>query len=216
MSDAEPAKTTRLEIRKYPNRRYYDTTRSRHVTLEELHELIRSGYEVRVTDSRTGEDITAKLLAQIIIDLDPPKLGVFPVAMLHQLLRSNERMVGEFVNRYFNQPLMAFLQSQSNMENYIRQAMGLNSGVPTMADLSKMMLASFNPALWTAQAAAAPGAARPGAAATAGDQAPGEPASEPGKSPDLRSEMDELRRQVAELREALSAAAAPGKTRAKA
>ena len=75
----------RLKIRKYPNRRYYDSTRSRHLTLEALYAAIRDGYEIEVTDSKTGQDITAKVLAQIIIDLDPPKLGVFPVALLHKL-----------------------------------------------------------------------------------------------------------------------------------
>jgi polyhydroxyalkanoate synthesis regulator protein len=43
-----------LAIRKYPNRRYYDSTRSQHVKLEEIHELIRQGYEIQVTDSKTG------------------------------------------------------------------------------------------------------------------------------------------------------------------
>ncbi len=75
-----------LEIKKYPNRRYYDATRSRHVTLEEINNLIRDGYEVRVTDSKTGQDITAKVLAQIILELDSPKLGIFPVPLLHRLI----------------------------------------------------------------------------------------------------------------------------------
>jgi len=91
-----------LRIRKYPNRRYYDSTRSRHVTLEEIHNLIRQGYEVEVTDSKTGQDITAKLLGQIIVELDPPKMGVFPVSMLHRLLRSNQELVGDFIQKYFN------------------------------------------------------------------------------------------------------------------
>jgi polyhydroxyalkanoate synthesis repressor PhaR len=85
----------RIQICKYPNRRYYDSTHSRHVTLDQIHQLIRDGHDIEVIDSKTRADITAKVLAQIIVELDPPKLGVFPVPMLHRLLRSNEHLVRE-------------------------------------------------------------------------------------------------------------------------
>ncbi|WP_428939801.1 polyhydroxyalkanoate synthesis regulator DNA-binding domain-containing protein [Fontivita pretiosa] len=101
-----------LKINKYPNRRYYDTTRSRHVTLEQIYSLIRDGYEVQVTDSRTRQDITARVLTQILIDLDPQKLRVFPLAMLHRLLRSNPERVNDFIAKQLSQPLNAFLQPQ--------------------------------------------------------------------------------------------------------
>src|SRR5690348_15810356 len=108
MPDPATEGPQRLNIKKYPNRRYYDATRSRHVTLEEIYALIREGHEVQVTDSRTGQDITAKVLAQIIIELDPLKLGVFPVPLLHGLLRSNEQAVTELGRRYFEQLLGFF------------------------------------------------------------------------------------------------------------
>jgi len=121
----------RLKIRKYPNRRYYDSTRSQHLTLEEIHAAIRDGYEIEVIDSKTGHDITAKVLAQIIIELDPPKLGVFPVALLHKLLRSNEQLVQDFTEKYFNQALTTFLESQRKFEKSLRGAMGLGSVAPS-------------------------------------------------------------------------------------
>ncbi len=55
--------TQRLEIKKYPNRRFYDVTRSRHVTLNDLHELVQAGNEIVVTDTATGADITNIVLA---------------------------------------------------------------------------------------------------------------------------------------------------------
>src|SRR5438128_1346200 len=108
-SPAAPEK--KLRLRKYPNRRYYDLTHSRHLTLEEIYDFIREGYDIEVVDSKTGQDITPKVLAQIIIELDALKLDVFPVPMLHRLLRSNQKLVGNFINRYFNQPLSSFLDS---------------------------------------------------------------------------------------------------------
>jgi len=129
-----------LEIRKYSNRRYYDTTRSRHVTLDEIHNLIRQGHMVRVIDSKTRRDITSEVLIQIILELDPPKLELFPVPLLHRLLRSNERMLVDFVQRYFTQPLGALLESQRSMEQVFREAMGLSSPAPLVTDWAKTMM----------------------------------------------------------------------------
>jgi polyhydroxyalkanoate synthesis repressor PhaR len=201
----------RLDIRKYPNRRYYDSTRSRHVTLEEIYALIRDGYEVQVTDSKTGEDITAKVLAQIIIDLDTSKLGVFPAPLLHRLLRSNEQIVQDFVDKYFNQALSAFLDSQRGFEQYLRQAMGLQSAVPTVADLTKMMWGPLSPGLWGQRSS--PVAPHPAPAPTPAPQAA--PAAQPAVAPhppataaaaskddDLRDVVDQLKQEVARLRAA--------------
>ena len=138
MADAS-AKAKRLSIRKYPNRRYYDATRSRHLTLEEIYRLIQEGWEVEVTDSKTGQDITAKVLAQIILDLDAPKLDVFPVPLLHRLLRTNQEAIGQFIEQYFNQPLAAFLRSQKEFEQHLRRMMGVEAAGPTMADWARMM-----------------------------------------------------------------------------
>jgi polyhydroxyalkanoate synthesis repressor PhaR len=187
-SGTEKDRAVRLEIRKYPNRRYYDTTRSRHLTLEEIHTAIRGGCEIQVTDSKTGQDITAKVLAQIILELDPPKLSVFPVALLHRLLRSNEQLVQDFTDKYFNRALSAFLDSQKNFEQYLRQAMGLPSSAPTAADWARMMWGPFNPSLWGG------GARGPGPTEPIADSAM---ASAPRE--DLRPLVDELRRQNVDL-----------------
>jgi polyhydroxyalkanoate synthesis repressor PhaR len=188
---AEETPSKRLDIRKYPNRRYYDSTRSRHVTLEEIYAAIRDGYEATVTDSKSGKDITGKVLAQIIIELDPPKLDVFPVALLHRLLRSNEQLVQDFVQKYFNQALDSFLSSQRSVEQYFRQAMGMQAPPPAnAADWAKLMLGPFNPALWSGQQNPAAGTA-----AGAGSTPTGA---------DLQTTVDELREQLASLQEKLA------------
>jgi polyhydroxyalkanoate synthesis repressor PhaR len=122
--------TRRLRIRKYRNRRYYDSTHSRHLTLSQIYEKILEGYEIEVFDSETGQDITPKVLAQIIIDLDPPKLSVFPVAMLHGLLRSNQQWVSDFFDTVFSKPLSAYLETHRAAGQYFRQAMGLETAAP--------------------------------------------------------------------------------------
>jgi polyhydroxyalkanoate synthesis repressor PhaR len=185
-----------LRIRKYPNRRYYDTTRSRHLTLEEIHRCICDGCEIQVTDSRSGSDITGKVLAQIILDLDPLKLNVFPAALLHRLLRANEQLIQDFTQKYFNAALTAFLDSQRKFEQTVRQALGLDSSATaTVADWSKLMMRSFPPAPLTSPASGVSAASEP----------------------NLNPVVDELRRQVKDLERKLGEAqqAQPRKPRGK-
>lgn len=122
----------RIVLRKYRNRRYYDTTRSLHVTLEDIFNLVRAGREIQVTDSQSGEDITPRVLAQIILEHDPLKLAVFPVDFLHRVIRANEPLIREFMERYFGHFLQAYLDSQRQLNEYLRGAMGL--GLPSSAD----------------------------------------------------------------------------------
>src|SRR5579862_5477218 len=110
MAGNEASHPQQLEIKKYPNRRYYDATRSRHLTMEDIRSLVREGYDIRVTDSKTSADITAKVLAQIILELDAEKIDAFPVALLVRLIRVNDQLVKDFLERYFNQALSMFLQ----------------------------------------------------------------------------------------------------------
>jgi len=108
---------------------------------------IRDGCDVRVTDSRTGDDITAKVLAQIILEQDPPKLDIFPVAMLHQLIRTNDSIVRDFVDKYFCRAFAAFLDSQRQFEQYLRQTMGLQTTFPAVQDWTRTMMAPLAQAL---------------------------------------------------------------------
>jgi polyhydroxyalkanoate synthesis repressor PhaR len=111
-----------VELRKYPNRRYYNVGRGRHETLGELHELVRKGYQIHVTDSKTGQDITNQVLAQIILELDPPKLDLFPASLLHQAIQANQQMVRKFVEQYFAQAVEAFSRSRRQFEEFLEKS----------------------------------------------------------------------------------------------
>lgn len=180
-----------LDIRKYSNRRYYDATRSQHVTLEEIYALICEGHEIKVTDAKTGADITGKVLAQIILEKDPPKLDVFPVPLLHRLIRANEQLVRDFVEKYFNQALSSFLQSQRQFEGYLRRMMGLESGqTPAVMDWTRAMLGPFSPTFWRG------GSERR-------EQPPPEAGDEDRANDELRTQVASLQQQVARLEEQL-------------
>ena len=127
---SNPENPQRYEIRKYPNRRFYDVTRSRHVTLADLYELVRSGHEIVVTDSATGDNITNIVLTQIILEYDPPKLDLFPASLLHQALQANEQMVRKFIDQYFARAMEAFMQSRRRFDEYLRRS-GFSALTPT-------------------------------------------------------------------------------------
>ena len=112
------ATSKQLDIRKYPNRRYYDATHSRHLTLEEILDLVREGYDIKVTDSKTGADITALVLTQMILELETQKVENLPIALLLNLIRSNDQFLQDFMEKYFNQALNAYLEYQKQMARF--------------------------------------------------------------------------------------------------
>ena len=180
-----------LEIKKYPNRRYYDATRSQHLTLEQIRALIREGCDVRVTDSKTNADITAKVLAQIILELDEEKLEALPVALLQRLISVNDEFIKEFVDRYFNRALTQYLQFRQQMEASLRNAGEINPFLPNMAAWGRAM---FDPVRYPATEAAT-------SSAPVGSTAP-EGAVQTG---DLPAQVNKLQEQIARLEARLSA-----------
>jgi polyhydroxyalkanoate synthesis repressor PhaR len=89
-------------IKRYPNRRYYASNTSSYISLREIEELVQAGHSIEIRDSQTGDDLTRAVLTQIIMERHPEKMSVFPIEMLHFILRSNEVMNG-LLRDYFRQ-----------------------------------------------------------------------------------------------------------------
>lgn len=178
--------STVYRIKKYPNRRLYDGTRGRHVTLNELYELVRAGDRIEVTDSKTGDDITNVVLAQIILEHDPPKMDLFPASLLHQAIQTNQHVVRQFIDQYFSRAMDAFVGSRKRFEDYLQQA-GLNLlRPPDPSEWARMMFGGL-----------APGATRTPPPVPESHPPPDETA-DPVES--LREELDALRAELSELR----------------
>ena len=104
----------KLLITRYPNRRFYARNESRYVSLQEIEELIRAGHQVEIRDSQSDEDLTGSTLARIIMERQPEKMRLFPIDLLHSILRSNDVM-SDFLRDYFRQvlPYLEYLQQHS-------------------------------------------------------------------------------------------------------
>jgi len=90
---------TERVIKRYTNRKLYDTDQSRYVTLEDIARLVRENEEVRVIDNETGDDLTAVTFAQIILEEEKRKTNLMSVPFLRKLIRSGEEAVQDFTDR---------------------------------------------------------------------------------------------------------------------
>lgn len=100
------AAESKVRIRRYPNRRLYDRSRRQYVTLQDIEGHVLAGRTVEVLDSKSGEDLTRQVLTQILAERHPRKMEMFPVAMLHNIIRANDIAL-ELWRGYLKQALAA-------------------------------------------------------------------------------------------------------------
>ena len=106
-------------IKRYSNRKLYDTQESRYVTLEEIEEMIRAGREISVVDAASGEDLTSVTLTQIILENERTRRASLPSAFLHQLIKHGESWQ-DFVQKSMRSSLEGMVSSQRDMERIFR------------------------------------------------------------------------------------------------
>ncbi|HSN99441.1 MAG TPA: polyhydroxyalkanoate synthesis regulator DNA-binding domain-containing protein [Candidatus Nanopelagicales bacterium] len=104
-----------MVVKKYGNRRLYDTEASRYVTLEELAARIRGGVDVQVIDAKTGADLTQSTLAQVILE-SRGAARLLPVPLLKQLIRMGDDALAEFFGRYVAWALEVYLQMRQGAQ----------------------------------------------------------------------------------------------------
>jgi polyhydroxyalkanoate synthesis repressor PhaR len=104
-----------IVIKKYGNRRLYDTDESRYITLDELAAKIRAGAELRVVDAQTGEDLTQGTLTQIVLETGHAA-RFLPVQLLTQMIRLSDDALAEFFSRYVTGALDLYLQAKRGVQ----------------------------------------------------------------------------------------------------
>jgi polyhydroxyalkanoate synthesis regulator protein len=109
--------------------------------------LIQQGHDIQVVDAKTSADITGQVLTQLILELDTPKLDSLPVPLLVRLIRMNDQLVKDFIEKYFNQALNSFFDYQRQVEEQIRRTHGLPSAFPSVSAWTKAMFEPFASAL---------------------------------------------------------------------
>lgn len=108
---------TPVRIRKYPNRRLYDTSARRYVNLDDLAALIRKGTEVQVVDAKTGEDLTRVVLTQIIMEDAKGQPTGLPLELLRQLIVASDTAGQEFIMWYLQSAFDAYHRVQETLQD---------------------------------------------------------------------------------------------------
>ncbi|MCW8943220.1 MAG: polyhydroxyalkanoate synthesis repressor PhaR [Sedimenticola sp.] len=106
-------------IKKYPNRRLYDTELSRYITLNDIRELVMKGSDFQVVDTNTNEDLTRSILLQIMLDEESGGEPLFSAKMLSQIIRFYGGTVQGILARYLEESLSMFVQQQEQMNNTV-------------------------------------------------------------------------------------------------
>jgi polyhydroxyalkanoate synthesis repressor PhaR len=128
----------KVTIKKYANRRLYDTESSAYITLDRLAQMVRDGREFEVVDAKTGDDITRQVLTQIIVDEEARGSTMLPINFLKQLIGLYGNSMQNFVPQYLEAAMDAFQRNQSA----VKDAFGAN----VFADLAKRNMAMFEDA----------------------------------------------------------------------
>jgi polyhydroxyalkanoate synthesis repressor PhaR len=119
-----PVDTPPVVVKKYANRRLYNTESSSYITLDNLAEMVRQGKNFVVYDAKTGEDITRGVLTQIIVEEESKGRAMLPTGFLRQLIGLYGDSMQTVVPRYLEQALSAFSRQQDQIRTAMQQAMG--------------------------------------------------------------------------------------------
>jgi polyhydroxyalkanoate synthesis repressor PhaR len=108
-------------IKKYGNRRLYDTTNSRYINLDDIATLIREGKEVKVVDAKTGQDLTRVTLTQIITEDAKDKPTGLPLELLRQLIVAGDEVRQEFIMWYLKSAFDTYQKVQSSLQTRLSE-----------------------------------------------------------------------------------------------
>jgi polyhydroxyalkanoate synthesis repressor PhaR len=182
-------------IKKYANRRLYNTAASQYVTLEHLSDMVREGVDFIVQDAKTGEDITRSVLTQIIFEQESRGQNLLPVQFLRRLIRFYGDQMQGFLPPYLEMSMESFAKAQETMRENMSRAFGATTPMAAFEEQAQRNMQMFQQALsmWAPFTGQVPGAPK----------APAAPAEESDADKDAR--VAELRRQVEAMQKQLDA-----------
>lgn len=188
----------RVVIKKYANRRLYNTATSSYVTLEHLAQMVREGVDFVVYDAKTNDDITRSVLAQIIFDEEGRGQNLLPLQFLRQLIRFYGDSMQAFLPSYLELSLDSFARQQERMQKELGAGVGGADALEFYQNQVRQNLALFDRAMkmfTPFPAAGAPAAPEP---------PPAEPARNPSTASDtalaeMRAQLDQMHKRLEDL-----------------
>ena len=190
----EEAQADPVIIKKYANRRLYNTAASSYVTLDHLSEMVRQGVDFTVQDAKTGEDITRSVLTQIIFEQESRGQNLLPVQFLRRLIRFYGDQMQGFLPPYLEMSMESFAKTQEQMRENMTRAFGGTTPMAAFEEQAQRNMAMFQQAMkmWAPFAA---GGAFPGVPKVSiGDEDP--EADKDEQLTQLRKQMEAMQKQL--------------------
>ena len=187
-----------LLVKKYPNRRLYDTQESRYITVDDLETRIRRGADVMVQDASTGQDLTQETLTQIILARGNGR--ILPSSLLMKLIRLDDEHLAEFLTRYVGWALEVYVGAKQRAKALLPLNPLATAPFAATDALARMMLGASQ---WGAQPQPPVNAPAPAPVPMNGD-AVFAPPPPPPEEPAGETEIERMRRELDELKAAIS------------
>ncbi len=136
-----------ITIKKYANRRLYNTAKSSYVTLDHLAEMVREGQDFVVYDAKTGDDITRSVLTQIIFEEEAKGQNMLPINFLRQLIRLYGDTLQGVVPGYLETSMETFSRNQEKLREQVRTAFGANPALANFEAMARSNMEFFENAM---------------------------------------------------------------------
>jgi len=186
-----------ITIKKYANRRLYNTATSSYVTLDHLAQMVRDGVDFVVHDAKSGEDITRQVLTHIIVEEEAKGTNLLPLSFLRQLIALYGDSLQSMVPSYLEQTMHAFSGNQDHMRELMDKTLGAVPAMKPFEDMARKNMAMFENALKVFNPLAAAGGG--GAEAPSASDKPATTATDDGNVDDMRAQLDQLQKQLDKL-----------------
>jgi len=195
---SEQAGSEPVIIKKYANRRLYNTATSSYVTLDDLAGMVRQSQDFIVYDAKTNDDITRSVLTQIIVEEEAKGTNLLPVSFLRQLLALYGDSLQALVPKYLEHSMSSFTQNQERMRQYINNALGGIFPFGSLEELSRRNMEFLNTAFTAFNPLMAGQGGKEGAKPAAEPKPTPPPANESGKDAlsEMQKKIDALQKQI--------------------
>jgi len=195
-------------IKKYANRRLYNTDSSSYVTLDDLAEMVKDNKDFVVRDAKSGEDITHSVLTQIIFEEESKGETLLPINFLRQLIAFYGDGLQKVVPDYLENSMAAFAQNQEKFRNFIKENMA-NSGLGAQSlkpfeEMAKQNMAIFEQTMSMFSPFKASRGAEKGERAEANPSSAGEESEKASKTGVDNDQLSDLQRQLAAMQEQIN------------
>lgn len=147
MIDRNGTSSGAVTIKKYANRRLYNTATSSYVTLDHLCRMVKDGTNFVVFDAKTGEDITRSVLTQIIVEEEAKGQNLLPISFLRQVIGFYGDSLGGLVPRYLEYSMQAFAQHEEQMRSLMQNALDGLFPFNQFEEMGKQNMAFFESAM---------------------------------------------------------------------